>query len=144
MIAGQTEARFLYLRVFPNKPVNCFQPVIGNLLSQKYLAFTQCYFHTTVYQVASEMDIFDHLILCISTNHKVADQLKIPSCCVINWNSSGCSKISIKLQSSRLSYTMRRNLPKLSSVLIFWINLLNSSLKNIPQTVKKFNFTYFY
>ena len=41
-------------------------------------------------------------------------------------------------------FTMRRNLPKLSSVLISWINLLNFSLKNISQTVKKLIFVYFY
>ena len=35
-----------------------------------------------------------------------------------------------------LTFTMRRNLPKLSSVLISHINLLNLSLKNISQTVK--------
>ena len=43
-----------------------------------------------------------------------------------------------------IRYTMRRNLPKTSSVLIFRINLLNFSLKNISQTVKKLNLVYFY
>jgi hypothetical protein len=38
---------------------------------------------------------------------------------------------------------MKRNLPKTSSVLIFRINLLNFSLKNISQTVKKLNLGYF-
>ena len=37
---------------------------------------------------------------------------------------------------SSANYTMRRNLPKTFSVLKFWINLLNFSLKNIWQTVK--------
>ena len=40
--------------------------------------------------------------------------------------------------------TMRRNLPKTFSVLKFWINLLNFSLKNFWQTVKKLIFAYFY
>ena len=39
--------------------------------------------------------------------------------------------------SLRESHTMRRNLPKIFSVLKFWINLLNFSLKNNWQTVKK-------
>ena len=41
-------------------------------------------------------------------------------------------------------YTMKRNLPKPCSVLKFWINLLNFSLKNFWQTVKKLIFVYFY
>ena len=39
-------------------------------------------------------------------------------------------------------YTMRKKLPKTSSVLKFWISLLNFSLKNISQIVKKLNFIY--
>ena len=40
-------------------------------------------------------------------------------------------------------YTMRRNLPKTISVLIFCMNLLNFSFKNISQTVNKLNFCLF-
>ena len=36
-----------------------------------------------------------------------------------------------------LIYTMRKKLPKTFSVLKFWIHLLNFSLKNIRQTVKR-------
>ena len=43
-----------------------------------------------------------------------------------------------------LYITMRRNLPRLFSVLISWINLLNSSLKNISPIIQKLNFWYFY
>ena len=43
-----------------------------------------------------------------------------------------------------LTFTMRRNLPKLSSVLISHINLLNFSLKNISKNVKNLVFVYFY
>ena len=38
---------------------------------------------------------------------------------------------------------MRINLPKTISVLLFRINLLNFSLKNISQTVKKLKFVVF-
>ena len=48
------------------------------------------------------------------------------------------------LMKFRKMKTMRRNLPELSIVLIFQINLLNSSLNNISQTVKKLFFVYFY
>jgi hypothetical protein len=39
--------------------------------------------------------------------------------------------------------TMRKNLPRTFSVLKFRINLLNFSLKNISQFVKKLIFVYF-
>jgi hypothetical protein len=42
-----------------------------------------------------------------------------------------------------VSDTMRRNLPKTISVLIFRRNLLNFSLKHISQTVKNLNLVYF-
>ena len=50
-------------------------------------------------------------------------------------------KLAMMVKQSKV-YTMRRNLPKLSSVLIFWKNLLNFSLKNISQTVKKMIFVF--
>ena len=55
------------------------------------------------------------------------------------------SKLTNGSKSAQISdSTMRRNLPKLSSVLISWINLRNFSLKNISQTVKKLkNFVLF-
>ena len=43
-----------------------------------------------------------------------------------------------------ITITMRINLPKTISVLIFCLNLLNFSLKNISQTVKNLIFVYFY
>ena len=43
-----------------------------------------------------------------------------------------------------ICYTMKINLPKLLSVLISWIKLLNFSLKNISPTVQKCNCAYFY
>ena len=40
-------------------------------------------------------------------------------------------------------YTMRKNLPKTLDLLIVSIDLINSSLKNISQTVKNYFFHFY-
>ena len=110
------------------------------------------------------------LTLCLFKSNKERSQLYETSChwihylysrlslCVLRWRftirmvdlpkplywSLVFNRIGILILTMGIDYTMKRNLPKLSNVLIFWINLLNFSLKNISQTVKKLIFVYFY